>query len=75
MLDHGYDQTCGTGPDLMENARNAVRDMIGWLVTDQQLSPHEADTLCRVAGNLKINETVDIPNGLVSITLPRGIFT
>lgn len=59
----------------MENARNAVRDMIGCLVTDQQLSPHEADTLCRVAGNLEINETVGIPSWLVSMTPPRGIVT
>jgi acetamidase/formamidase len=58
----------------MENAKNAVRDMIDWLVTDQQLSPHDAYTLCSVVGDLKINETVDIPNWLVSMTLPRGIF-
>jgi len=74
MLGHGYYQTTGTGPDLMENAKNAVRDMIDWLVTDQQVSLHEAYTLCSVAGDLKINETVDLPNWLVSMTLPRGIF-
>jgi acetamidase/formamidase len=27
-----------------------------------------------VAGDLKINETVDLPNWLVSMTLPGGIF-
>ena len=75
MLGHGYYQTCGTGPDPMENAKNAVRDMIDSLVTDQQLSLHEAYTLCSVAGDLKINETVDIPNWLVSMTLPHGVFT
>jgi len=69
MLGHGYYQTTGTGPDLMENAKNAVRDMIDWLVTDQQVSLHEAYTLCSVAGDLKINETVDLPNWLVSMTL------
>jgi acetamidase/formamidase len=63
------------GPDLMENAKNAVRDMIDWLVVDQQLSLHEAYALCRVAGDLKISETVDLPNWVVSMTLPRGIFT
>ena len=26
----------GIGPDLMENAKNAVRDMVDWLVVDQQ---------------------------------------
>jgi acetamidase/formamidase len=27
-----------------------------------------------VAGDLKISETVDLPNWVVSMTLPRGIF-
>ena len=61
-LGRGCYQTCGTGPDLMENAKNAIRDLIGWLVTGQQLSSHEAYTLCCVAGDLKINGTVDLPN-------------
>jgi acetamidase/formamidase len=59
---------------MMENARNAVRDMVDWLVADQQLSLHEAYVLCSVAGDLKISETVDVPNWVVSMTLPRGIF-
>ena len=74
MLAHGYYHTTGVGPDLMENAKNAVRDMVDWLVTDQQLSLHEAYALCSVAGDLKISETVDLPNWVVSMTLPRGIF-
>lgn len=74
MLSAGYYHTTGTGPDMMENARNAVRDMVDWLVADQQLSLHEAYVLCSVAGDLKISETVDVPNWVVSMTLPRGIF-
>ena len=35
---------------------------------------HEAYTICSVARDLKINETVDLPNWLVSMTLPCGIF-
>jgi len=35
---------------------------------------HEAYTICSVAGDLKINETIDLPNRLVSMTVPRGIF-
>ncbi len=35
---------------------------------------HEAYTISSVAGDLKINETVDLPNWLVSMTLPRGVF-
>jgi acetamidase/formamidase len=48
--------------------------MVDWLVVDQQLSLHEAYALCSVAGDLKISETVDLPNWVVSMTLPRGIF-
>jgi acetamidase/formamidase len=74
MLAQGYYLTSGTGPDLMENAKNAVREMIDWLVVDQQVSLHEAYVLCSVAGDLKISETVDLPSWLVSMTVPRGIF-
>jgi len=74
MLDQGYYITTGAGPDLMENAKNAVREMIDWLVVDRQISLHEAYVLCSVAGDLKISETVDLPSWLVSMTLPRGIF-
>ena len=74
MLSLGYYHTTGTGPDLMENAKNAVREMVDWLVSDQELSLHEAYVLCSVAGDLKISETVDVPNWVVSMTLPRGIF-
>ncbi|MEU9382535.1 acetamidase/formamidase family protein [Streptomyces sp. NPDC048279] len=73
-LARGYYQTVGTGIDLMENVKTAVREMIDWLVTDEHLSLHEAYVLCSVAGDLKINETVDLPKWLVSMTLPRGIF-
>jgi acetamidase/formamidase len=74
MLGRGYYHTTGTGPDLMENAKDAVRDMIDWLVSDQGVSLHEAYALCSVAGDLKISEVVDLPNWIVSMTLPRGIF-
>jgi acetamidase/formamidase len=74
MSDQGYYITTGSGPNLMDNAKNAVRDMIDWLVTDQQVSMHEAYALCSVAGDLKISELVDLPNWLVSMTVPRGIF-
>lgn len=74
MAAQGYYVTTGAGPDLMEDVKNAVRDMIDWLVTDQGVSMHEAYALCSVAGDLKISELVDLPNWLVSMTVPRGIF-
>jgi acetamidase/formamidase len=74
MRAKGFYQTTGVGPDLMENAKRAVRDMIEWLVREQGLSLHEAYAICSVAGDLKISEVVDIPNWVVSMTVPRGIF-
>ena len=74
MLAKGFYHTTGVGPDLMENAKKAVRAMIDWLVRDQGLSLHEAYAICSVAGDLKISEVVDIPNWIVSMTVPRGIF-
>lgn len=74
MRAKGFYHTTGVGPDLMENAKKAARDMIDWLVRDQGLSLHEAYAICSVAGDLKISEVVDIPNWVVSMTVPRGIF-
>jgi acetamidase/formamidase len=74
MRAKGFYHTTGMGPDLMENAKKAARDMIEWLVRAQGLSLHEAYAICSVAGDLKISEVVDIPNWVVSMTVPRGIF-
>lgn len=74
MLAKGFFHTTGVGPDLMEDAKKAVRDMIDWLVREQGLSIHEAYAICSVAGDLKMSELVDIPNWVVSMTVPRGIF-
>jgi acetamidase/formamidase len=74
MRAKGFYHTTGVGPDLMENAKRAVRDMIEWLVREHALSLHEAYAICSVAGDLKISEVVDIPNWVVSMTVPRGIF-
>jgi acetamidase/formamidase len=74
MLAKGFYHTTGVGPDLMENAKQAARSMIDWLVVEQGLSLHEAYAICSVAGDLKISEVVDIPSWVVSMTVPRGIF-
>ena len=74
MAARGYYHTTGTGPDLMRGAMDAVREMVDWLAGDQGLSLHEAYAICSVAGDLKISEVVDLPNWVVSMTVPRGIF-
>jgi acetamidase/formamidase len=72
--DAGYYATTGVGPDLMEDAKNAVRRMIDWLGSEHHLSPEDAYLLCSLAGDLKISEIVDQPNWIVSFYMPLGIF-
>ncbi len=71
---HGYHITTAHGPDLMENAKNAVRYMLEWLVTNYRLTESQAYCLCSTAGDLKISEIVDAPNWIVSMHMPLSIF-
>jgi len=73
--DKGYHATTAHGPDLMENAMNAVRHMIDWLVETHDLTRSQAYVLCSTAGDLKISEIVDMPNWIVSFYMPRSNFT
>jgi acetamidase/formamidase len=70
----GYHAVCALGPDLMENARNAVRDTISWLKADHGLSREDAYILCSLAGDLRISQIVDQPNFGVSFYLPLSVF-
>jgi len=71
----GYHAVCALGPDLMENARNAVRDTISWLAADHGLSREDAYILCSLAGDLRISQIVDQPNFGVSFYLPLSVFS
>lgn len=66
--------TMSAGPDLYENARQAIRYMIDHLVDARGFSREEAYVLCSVAVDLKISEVVDAPNWVVSAFLPESIF-
>ncbi|MCC6259332.1 MAG: acetamidase/formamidase family protein [Anaerolineales bacterium] len=70
----GYHVTTANGPDLMENAKNAARYMIEWLVDTYDLTRSQAYVLCSAAGDLKISEIVDAPNFIVSAYMPLSIF-
>ncbi|MDP9311055.1 MAG: acetamidase/formamidase family protein [Chloroflexota bacterium] len=70
-----YYATTGHGPDLMEAARHAVRNMIDYLEHTYGLSRADAYMLCSVAADLKINEIVDAPNWIVGAYMPTSIFT
>ena len=70
----GYFATTACGPDLHENARQAIRYLINHLVTERGLNREEAYVLCSVCADLKISEIVDSPNWLVSAFLPESVF-
>lgn len=70
----GYFATTAAGPDLHENACQAVRYLIDHLVSERGLSREEAYVLCSVCADLKISEIVDSPNWLVSAFLPECVF-
>jgi len=70
----GYIVTTGVGPDLMENARSAVGDMIDYIAATFGMKDYEAYLLCSVCGDLRISEIVDMPNYLVSFYFPRVVF-
>jgi len=70
----GYHAATALGPDLMENARNAVRDTIGWVSAEHGLSREDAYILCSLAGDLRISQIVDQPNWGVSFYLPLSVF-
>ncbi len=75
LLDRkGYHITTAHGPDLMQNAKNAVRYMIDWLCANYPMNRSQAYILCSVAGDLKISEIVDAPNWVVSFHMPLAVF-
>jgi acetamidase/formamidase len=74
-VSHGpHYATTAHGPDLYQNARQAVRHMIDHLVRHRGLTREEAYILCSVAVDLKISEIVDAPNWIVSAFLPERVF-
>ena len=72
--ERGYHATTGIAPDLMQAARDSIRDMIDHLGSQYRLSPELAYALCSVAVDLRISEVVDVPNWVVSAYLPKAIF-
>lgn len=70
-----YHVCTGVGPDLMEAARNAVRQGIDLLCSRYGRSRCEAYALLSVAADLKIHEIVDAPNWVIGLFLPDFILT
>jgi acetamidase/formamidase len=67
--------TTGCGPDLFQCSRQAVRHMVDNLCATRGLTREEAYVLCSAAADLRIEEVVDRPNWLVSLSLPLSIFS
>lgn len=70
----GYFVTTAAGPDLFQDAQQATRYMIDYLVTERGLTREQAYCLCGAVLDLKISQIVDAPNYIVSAYLPLGIF-
>lgn len=60
--------------DLTMAARNALLNMIDYLVEERRFTPQQAYAICSVAVDLKVSEMVDVPNFVVSAFLPLDIF-
>jgi formamidase len=60
--------------DLTLAARNALIDMVDYLVENHGLTREQAYVVSSVAADLRIGQLVDVPNYLVSAILPLTIF-
>ncbi|HSS64104.1 MAG TPA: acetamidase/formamidase family protein [Gammaproteobacteria bacterium] len=61
--------------DLALAARNALIEMIDWMVENKGLTREQAYVVSSVAVDLRIGQLVDVPNYIVSAILPLTIFT
>jgi len=59
--------------DLTVAARNALLNMIDYLVDQRGFTAQQAYAICSVAVDLKVSEMVDVPNFVVSAFLPLDI--
>lgn len=70
-----YYATTGFGTTIDEAALKATRYMIKHLVDTYGLSWADAYMLCSLVGDLKIAEVVDLPHVLVTMHVPKKVFT
>jgi len=70
----GYEVTTGIDPDLLENARAALRRMVELISAQQKLEPIDVYLLCSVCADMRLSQVVDDPNWIVSCYFPRIVF-
>lgn len=60
--------------DLSLAARNALLDMIDYIVANHGLTPEQAYILASVAVDLRVGQVVDVPNYVVTAVLNKDVF-
>lgn len=60
--------------DLTLAARNALSDMIDYVVREHGLTREQAYILCSVAADLRVGQVVDVPNYVVTMVLNLDVF-
>jgi acetamidase/formamidase len=69
-----YYATTGFGTTIDEAAKKATRYMVEHISETYDIPWEEAYMLCSLIGDLKIAEVVDLPNMLVTMHIPKGVF-
>ncbi|MCP4319676.1 MAG: formamidase [Hyphomicrobiales bacterium] len=60
--------------DLVVAARNALIELIDYMVREKGLTPEQAYVVASVAADLRIGQVVDVPNYIVSAIIPLTVF-
>ncbi|HET6867032.1 MAG TPA: acetamidase/formamidase family protein [Solirubrobacteraceae bacterium] len=55
-------------------ARRALLELIGWLEAERGLTREQGYVLASVAADLRVAEVVDVPNAVVTCSLPLDVF-
>jgi acetamidase/formamidase len=63
-----------TDPDLTVATKEAIQEMVDFLVREKGLGRRDAYQLVSIAGNVAITQLVDKPNVGVHVRLPKSIF-
>jgi acetamidase/formamidase len=63
-----------TDPDLTVATKNAIQEMVDFLVETRGLTKHQAFQLVSIAGNVAVTQLVDKPNVGVHVRLPKSLF-
>ena len=70
-----YYATTGFGTTIDEASRKATQYMVKHIMGTYGLSWEESYMLCSLVGDLKIAEVVDLPHMLVTMHIPKHIFS